>query len=76
MIINNKEWYMTNTEISQMSIHERLQTMEALWDSLNHEVEEIKPPQWHESVLRDRTAKIKNGNASFISLNELKNNDN
>ena len=66
---------MTNIEISQMSLQERLQTMEALWDSLNHESVEIKPPEWHEKILSERTEKIKNGDANFISLDELKNKD-
>jgi len=63
---------MTITEISKMSVIERLQTMEALWDSLTHEPTEIKSPEWHGDVLSERKENIKNGNASFISLEELK----
>ncbi len=63
---------MTITEISKMSILERLQTMEALWDSLTHEATDIKPPNWHEEILSARKEKIESGNANFISLEELK----
>lgn len=63
---------MTIAEISKMSLQERLQTMEALWDSLTHESIEIKSPEWHEDILLERKEKIKNGKASFISLDELK----
>lgn len=63
---------MTIVEISKMSVQERLQTMEALWDSLTRESVEIESPKWHEEILLDRKEKIKNGTAKFISLDELK----
>lgn len=63
---------MTIAEISKMSVQERLQTMEALWDSLTHESVKIKSPKWHEEILLERKEKIKNGEAKFISLDELK----
>ena len=63
---------MTIAEISKMSIQERLQTMEALWDSLTHESAEIKSPKWHEEILHERKKNIENGHASFISIDELK----
>ena len=63
---------MTNAEISKMSVLERLETMEALWDSLTREPMGIKSPKWHEEMLSDRKEKIESGNADFISLEELK----
>jgi len=63
---------MTITEISKMSVLERLKTMEALWDSLNREPAQIKSPKWHEEILSDRKEKIESGNANFITLEELK----
>ncbi len=63
---------MTITEISKMSVLERLQTMEALWDSLAGEPVEINSPKWHEEILSDRAEKIGNGHANFISLEKLK----
>ena len=68
-----EELQMTTADISKMSVIERLQTMEALWDSLTHESTEIKSPAWHSDVLSERKEKIKNGSATFISLDELKN---
>ena len=50
--------------------------MEALWDSLTHEHVEIKSPKWHEEILIERKEKIKNGKASFISLDELRSKNN
>jgi len=63
---------MTIAEISKMSVIERLQTMEALWDSLTHESTEVESPEWHAEVLSERKQKIESGDANFISLEELK----
>ncbi len=63
---------MTSAEISKMSVLERLQAMEALWDSLTHEPAEIKSPAWHAEILSDRKQKIESGKANFLSLEELR----
>ena len=63
---------MTIAEISKMSVLERLQAMEALWDSLTREPTDVKSPNWHEDILSDRKEKIESGKANFISLEELK----
>ncbi len=63
---------MKTSEIKKMSIIERLQTMEAIWDSLLHEDTEIESPEWHQDVLDERRKIIEAGNAKLISLDELK----
>jgi putative addiction module component (TIGR02574 family) len=63
---------MNRSEIKKMTVAERLQAMEAIWDSLLYDKEEIKTPEWHQEILEDRKEKIKNGTAKFISLSELK----
>jgi len=60
-------------DIESMSVSEKLQTMESLWDSLLDEKTEVASPQWHEQVLAARTAKIADGSAKFVSLDTLKN---
>ena len=40
--------------LSEMSLTEKLRTMEALWDDLCH-LGENKPPYWHEAVLNKRS---------------------
>ncbi len=59
-------------EIKKLSIFDRLQIMESLWDSLIEENLELDSPEWHKNILEARKEKIKNGNAEFISLDELK----
>ena len=63
---------MNITEISKMSKLERLQTMEAIWDSLIQETLEIESPGWHRDILIGRKRKVEEGKAEFISLEELK----
>jgi putative addiction module component (TIGR02574 family) len=63
---------MNIADIKKMSTFERLQTMEALWDSLLYENDEFESPQWHEQVLEERKEKIRSGNAKFVSLSEFK----
>jgi putative addiction module component (TIGR02574 family) len=46
--------------------------MEKLWDSLCHEESEIESPEWHKDILESRRNKIKEGKATFISLEDLK----
>jgi hypothetical protein len=55
-----------------MSVIERLQAMETLWDSLVDEESEIESPKWHQEILEERKRKIDTGNAEFLSLEELK----
>lgn len=63
---------MDNAEISKMTQQERLQAMEALWDALTHDQDELPSPAWHEEILSARRAKIEAGSASYITLDELK----
>ena len=63
---------MTIAEIKRMSTAERIQTMEALWDSLIHEDTKIESPDWHKDVLTKRIKSVKNGTAKFLSIDELK----
>jgi len=63
---------MNTVQIEKMSLIDRLQTMEALWDSLIDEESEIDSPEWHQDIIEDRKRKIENGKAEFLSLEELK----
>ena len=63
-------------DIKKMNVRDRLQMMEALWDSLLAEKPDIESPVWHKDILEDRKTKIKNGKAEFVSLKELKANRN
>jgi len=59
-------------DLKNLSKSDRLQAMEAIWDSLLYEDDDLPSPKWHENILRERKAKISEGTAKFISLSELK----
>ena len=63
---------MSIAEIKKMSTIERIQTMEILWDMLSSEQENIKSPEWHGRILKERQRKIAKGKMKFISLDQLK----
>jgi putative addiction module component (TIGR02574 family) len=63
---------MNTIEITQMSKVERLQAMQALWDSLIHENSEIESPEWHQDILAARKKNIEEGKAEFRSIEELR----
>lgn len=60
------------TEIKNMSLAERLQAMELLWESLASSPEQVDSPAWHKAVLAERMKKVQSGEAKFLTLEELK----
>ena len=63
---------MNTIEIIRMSKVERLQTMEAIWDSLIHEDPEIESPEWHRDILAVRKKSVEEGKAEYRSIEELR----
>ena len=60
------------SQLEKMSVTERLQAMDQLWDSLNRHGEEIPSPDWHQEVLADRKARAQRGEAKFLTLDQLR----
>jgi putative addiction module component (TIGR02574 family) len=58
--------------IEKMSVSERLQTMEQLWDALAREESKVPSPEWHGAVLADRKARVERGEAKFYTLDQLR----
>ena len=58
--------------LNEMSIDEKLQTMEALWENLSADPAGVESPAWHEEVLRERERKIASGKAKFIEWEKAK----
>jgi hypothetical protein len=61
-----------SSQISQMSVAERFQAMEQLWEALCRDAPEMPSPQWHGDVLADRKARALRGEAEFLTLEQLK----
>ena len=61
-----------SSEIERMSVAERLQAMDQLWDSLTRDSDEIPSPEWHQEVLADRKARAQRGEAKFLTMDQLR----
>ena len=58
------------SELLNLPRKERLKCMEELWDSLRSD--KMDSPEWHQTVLDERRAKVDSGQAKFVSSAELK----
>ena len=63
---------MEAAEIEKMTVRERLQVIELLWDSITHSSEDIEPPVWHSEILNDRKKIIESGKADWLTMDELR----
>ena len=58
--------------LEQMSIEEKIQTMEIIWDDLCKKASSISSPSWHKNILREREERIKKGEDEFIDWDKAK----
>jgi hypothetical protein len=58
--------------IEKMSVSERLQTMEQLWDALAREESKVASPAWHGQILAERKARVERGEAKFFTRDQLR----
>ena len=59
-------------KIREMSMAERLQALEQLWDAVCREEGDVPSPSWHADVLAGRKARAARGESRFLTLDELK----
>jgi hypothetical protein len=53
-------------EIQGLTIGEKLQAMEELWEDLSRNAAQIPMPQWHKDLLDNREELIQQGEAKFV----------
>jgi hypothetical protein len=51
--------------LEQMTIEDKMRTMEALWDDLCRHSDEFNSPNWHHDILAEREQNIRVGEAVF-----------
>ena len=61
-----------NLDIEEMTTLERIQAMEALWDSLSRDEDVMAPPDWHGEVLLARRQQADDDHARFVTLEQLR----
>jgi hypothetical protein len=59
-------------QIHQMPLREKLRVMEAIWDDISREEENLEVPQWHKDLLEERERLIAEGKAKFVDWEEAK----
>ena len=62
----------TAIQIEQMSIEEKLQTMEALWANLSRVAEDVESPDWHDNVLKETAARASAGQEQMLDWETAK----
>jgi hypothetical protein len=60
------------SDIEKMTLAQRLQAMELLWESISFSPEKVKSPAWHGRVLAARRVKIDAGKGNFLTIKQLK----
>ena len=58
--------------LNEMTIEEKLRTMELLWDDICRNVKDFASPSWHGKILKDREEKIKQGKEEFLDWEQAK----
>ena len=58
--------------LNEMSLPEKLQVMEALWEDLSRNSDALDSPAWHEAVLEERERRIGAGEAQFSDWDTAK----
>ncbi len=64
---------MSIDEIKKLNPKERIILINDIWESLESENITVESPSWHKQVLNERIKKMKNNEARYVSLEELKN---
>jgi putative addiction module component (TIGR02574 family) len=59
-------------DLKQMSRPEKVRLMEEIWQDLSADEQEVESPSWHGEIIAERIAKVEEGKATFLSLEELK----
>jgi len=59
-------------QIHQLPLREKLLVMEAIWDDISGEEQNLEVPQWHKEVLDERERLLADGKAQFVDWEDAK----
>jgi len=63
---------MTVADISKLSLREKLQVMEAIWEDLRGRVDVMDVPEEHRQILDDRRARVESGESMVLPWDRVK----
>lgn len=58
--------------LERMTVAEKLEAMEAIWESLSAQSTDVPAPEWHGEVLADRKRRLETGEATVSNWDEAK----
>lgn len=58
--------------LNEMTVSEKLQAIEALWEDLSRNADALESPEWHRDVLEARERRIASGEAHFTDWEQAK----
>ncbi len=58
--------------LSELTLGQKLDLMEALWEDLTRHAEALESPHWHEEILKEREQAVAAGKASLSGWEEAK----
>lgn len=58
--------------LSTMSVGEKVQLLEQVWDDLCRQSGEVRSPEWHAAILKERQRQIENGTMTVSSWSDAK----
>lgn len=63
---------MVSLNLKEMTVEEKIATMEALWADLSRNPDQMESPDWHKDALAEAQASVEDGTARFRALSEVK----
>jgi hypothetical protein len=59
-------------DISRLSREEKLRVMEAIWEDLSREAEQVESPQWHREALEETERRFQSGQEKVVDWQDAK----
>ena len=63
---------MSIAEVRQLPLAEKLQIMEAIWEELRAQAEQVPVPQWHRDLLDERRKAVEDGREEEFDWDAIK----
>ena len=64
---------MTVAEAHQLSLGEKIQIMEPIWEDLRSQAESVPVPEWHKNLLDARQQAVAEGREEILDWDTIKN---
>jgi len=63
---------MTVADLAKLSLREKLQLMEAIWEDLRGRVDAMRVPEEHREILDERRSRVASGEAKILDWDKVK----